>query len=68
MLDLPDWLYEYLMMLPKDEVIEIMANALDRMQEYNGRTITYCVVSSISGTTCEETDDAGYRYSLPEVK
>jgi len=66
MLDFPEWLYEYLMQLPKDQLIEVMADGLDQMQQYNGRTKAYCIVSSIEGATCEETGN-GYRYSLPET-
>ena len=68
MFDMPDWLYEYLMKLPKEQVIEIMADALDLMQAYNGRTIAYCIVTSIEGATCTETNTGRYTYTLPKVK
>jgi hypothetical protein len=67
MLNLPDWLFDYLMMLPKEDVIEIMANALDLMEAWNGRGITYCIVSSIEDATATETEEGGYTYQLPEI-
>ncbi len=67
MLDLPEWLFAYLMQMSKEKVIQVMTDALDQMQEWNGRTMTYCIVSSIEGATCTETDTGGWKYSLPKI-
>ena len=66
MLELPEWLHEYLMQLSTEQVIEIMADAIDQMQAYNGRSITFCIISSIEGGECIETD-TGYTYRLPII-
>jgi len=66
MLDLPEWLFAYLMQMPKEKIIEVMSDALDQMQAYNRRTMAYCIVSSIEGATCTETDD-GYKFTLPKI-
>jgi len=66
MLDLPDNLYDYLLKLPKEEIIQIMADAIDLMQAYNGRTMTYCIMSSIEGAEVIEDDDGNVSYRLPK--
>lgn len=66
MYELPEWLHEYLMKFEKVEIIEIMAFAIDKMQAWNGRGITYCVVSSIENAACIENDDGSYTYRLPK--
>jgi len=64
MLIVSNKLYEYLLELDKAVVLEIMGEALDMMQSYNGRSQTFCIISSIPGATVTETDD-GYEYKLP---
>lgn len=63
---LPEWLYGYLMKLDKETLLDIMEEALDAMQAYNGRSPTYCIVSAIPNAKIEETD-RGYRYQLPKL-
>ncbi len=43
MFDLPEWLYEHLMKMEKPAMLEVLWEALDHMQAWNGRTQTYCV-------------------------
>lgn len=66
MFDMSEWLYEYLMKLSQEQVVEIMYDALDNMEAYNGRSKTYCIVTAIPDATATETDK-GYKYTLPKV-
>ncbi len=66
MSSIPEWLYEYLLQLPALQLVEIMADALDLMNQYNGRTHTFCIVSSIEDALVTETDN-GYEYQLPKI-
>jgi len=63
---LPQWLYEYLIQLDKDMLLDIMEESLDQMQAYNGRSIVYCIVSAIPNAKIEETE-RGFRYQLPKL-
>lgn len=66
MVDIDDRLYEYLTQnFTKAALVEIMCDALDLMQQYNGRSMTYCIVSSIPGASVRENDDGTYSYGLP---
>lgn len=49
-----DKLYEILLKLPKKNLINLMWEALDNMQEYNGRSRTQCIVMAAGGTVDEE--------------
>lgn len=42
-----DKTHQVLMKLEKPLVIEIMEDALDLMQQYNGRTIQFCVEEAL---------------------
>jgi len=66
MYDVPEWLYEYLLKFKKAEIVDIMIEALDIMHQYNGRNITFCVVSAIKGAECIENEDGAYTYKLPK--
>jgi hypothetical protein len=50
-----DRLHEMLMRLPRKNLVNLMWDALDHMQAYNGRTPTQCIVMAIGG----EVDDEG---------
>ncbi len=63
MLDISDNLYEHLMTLEKDVLIDIMAEALDFMQGYNGRTKTYCIMEAM-GAEIIENDDGSITYKF----
>jgi len=65
--DMPEWLYAYLMKLSQEQMLEVMSGALDMMQQYNGRSHVFCIVSSVDGSEVIETDK-GYTYRLPVIK
>ena len=56
---------EYLLTQSKEELIEIYRTAMDLMQQWNGRSYTYCVIIALGGTA-EEQDNGTYKYSLPK--
>lgn len=68
MLVISDKLYEYLQAMDKDQLLEVMGNALDMMQMYNNRSHTFCIVSSIEDALVTETDEGGYEYRLPSLE
>lgn len=49
-----DKLYEIIMKLPKQNIINLMLNSLDLMQGYNGRKISECILESIGAKYCGE--------------
>lgn len=56
-----------LMQETKADIIDIMAQALDTMQAYNGRTITYCIVDALGGSA-HEMESGGTSYTYPKFK
>ncbi len=58
MCDFPDWLYEHLMKMEKAQMLEVMVEALDHMQSWNGRSITYCVAMACPDIDIVETETA----------
>lgn len=44
--DMPDRLYQWLLKQTPERHIEILGEALDLMQQYNGRTRLYCVLTA----------------------
>lgn len=56
LIEIPDTLYDRLMKKKKDELIDVMLEALDEMQAYNGRTPTYCICVAL-GAVPEETEN-----------
>lgn len=41
-------LYDYVNQnLTKEQILDIMDDALDLMQQYNGRTVDYCISESL---------------------
>ncbi len=63
MFDIPEWLYEHLMAMEQHDMLEIMCEALDHMQAWNGRTQTYCVATACPDITVLETDE-GTKYQI----
>ncbi len=59
-------LYNVLMKLPKKNIINLMWEALDAMQAYNGRTRTYCLLETL-GAKCINFEDPAPKYKLPSV-
>lgn len=55
--DMPEDLYCYLQRFSKEQLIEIMSEALDYMQQYNGRTIKFCILSAMGWEEHEKDDD-----------
>ena len=55
-------LYDILMQLPKENLINMAWMALDEMQGYNGRTRQSCILLAL-GAIGDEND----RYKLPSV-
>ena len=56
---------EFLLSQTKEELIEIYTEAMDLMQQWNGRSYTYCVIIAAGGEA-EEQDDGTYKYTLPK--
>ena len=55
---------DFLLSKTPAELVEIYEGAMDLMQQYNGRSYTYCVVTAAGGDA-EEQDDGTYKYTLP---
>lgn len=53
-------------LLPKKNVINLMYNALDEMQSYNGRSITECLVLAVGGEYIYDDNKGKYKYRLPD--
>lgn len=60
-----DNLYELLLKLPKKNLINILWNALDEMQGYNGNTKTYCICKSLGFK--EEEKDGKLEWVIPNM-
>lgn len=61
-----DKLYEILLKLPKENLINLMYNALDEMQSYNGRSINHCICTAMG---CEQQEKDGRTYwKVPKMK
>lgn len=56
-----------LMQEHKGDLIDIMAEAIDLMQAYNGRSVTYCIVMALGGSA-EEREDGSTRYKYPKYQ
>ncbi len=57
-----DKIYDLLLKLPKKNLINLMWDALDEMQAYNGRSRQYCILSVIGA---EEVNDGKWR--IPKI-
>ena len=58
-----DKLYNFLLKLPKKNLVHLMSESLDLMQQYNGRTKTNCIAEALG---CESNSDAWW--TLPSLK
>jgi len=55
----------YLEAQTKERLINIMHEALDLMQQCNGRSQLYCIVEAAGGMIFEQ-EDGSFKFSLPE--
>lgn len=60
--DISDTLYRRLMLLPRANLIELMMEALDYMEAYNGRTRQQCLMLALEAKEIE----GGWK--LPSLK
>lgn len=58
-------LFETVMKLPKEHIVNLMWNALDEMQYYNGRTKTTCILLAMGA---KEADSDGHKWRIPSLK
>jgi len=66
-----DKLYEYLMKLPRKNLIALLYEALDSMQAYNGRSRTQCICMALGFKEEKVKNDGNLRWRyipLAEVK
>jgi hypothetical protein len=64
--NMDDKLYEILLKIPRKNLIHIMVEALDLMEQFNGRTKTYCICEAMG---LEEKEDGGWKLrSIKKVK
>jgi len=68
MVEIPAKLEERLLKETKAEMLGILLEAIDTMQAYNGRTITYCLVDALGGQANEGEDGTITSYSYPKFK
>lgn len=57
-----DKLFDALLKLPKENIINLMMIALDGMQQYNGKSRTTCVLLAMGAT---QTDDG--KWKIPAI-
>lgn len=50
-----------LLELPQQVMLDVMLEALDLMQAYNGRSITYCICDAMGGTLRDD------KWTVPSV-
>ena len=62
MYEISDQLYEYLLSFAKPIQLDIMLEAIDTMQAFNGRSITHCIMIAINA---EEIGNEGRQWKLP---
>ena len=65
LVSISDRLYERLLRMKKEALLETMLEALDTMQAYNGRSITTCIMMAL-GAESHEDDDGNVRWVLPK--
>ena len=58
-----DKLYEYILKLPKKNLLNLMLSAIDEMQSYNGRSVTGCIALAMDA---KEKDEG--KWTLPSLK
>ena len=52
-----DKLYNFLLKLPKKNLVHLMSESLGLMQQYNGRTKTYCIAEALG---CKQNSDGSW--------
>ena len=60
-------LYEILEKLPRKNLINLMWEALDYMQGFNGRSRTDCITMAM-GAEVEETKEGRIKYTIKSLK
>jgi len=62
-----DALYELLMKLPRKNLIGCMAQAIDEMEQWNGRSRTHCICTALG---CKENmkEDGSSTWTVPSLK
>lgn len=68
LLQIPEKLEERLLKETKQDMLDILVDAIDTMQAYNGQTITECIVKSLGGSAREDDDGKVIGYSYPAYK
>ena len=48
-------LHDFLLQLPRENLINLMEMAVDEMQSYNGRTIDFCILTALEAKPLDET-------------
>jgi hypothetical protein len=59
-IDISDKLYEYLVEMEKDELLEVMFAALDNMQSYNGQSQTSAIMRGMRAEELTRDDGTVY--------
>jgi hypothetical protein len=63
--EISDTLYENLLTMEKQKLLELMLEALDCMQAYNGQSVTSAILTS-TGAEFVEDDDGRTFWHLPK--
>lgn len=53
-------------LLPKENIINLMYEALSEMQSHNGKSITECLVLAMGGEYIYDEEKDVYKYKLPD--
>ncbi|MCK5018345.1 MAG: hypothetical protein KAS32_14905 [Candidatus Peribacteraceae bacterium] len=65
---IPEKLEQRLLKETKADMLEIMIEAIDSMQAYNGRSITWCIIDALGGSPREDDDGNIVSYSYPKYQ
>jgi hypothetical protein len=65
MWDIPDKLYDLLLGMEKQKMLDLMLTALENMQAYNGRSLTDAIVMSIPDAREVEKEDGRMVWVTP---
>ncbi len=60
-----DNLYAFLLKLPKENLIHTMWEALDLMQQYNGRSRVFCIATALGA---KENPEKEGNWKIPKLK
>lgn len=67
-LQIPEQLEARLLQETKQDMLDIMVEAVDIMQGYNGRSITHCIVEALGGSPRDDDNGNVVGYSYPSYK